>query len=82
MEFCKERLIHLQNNADGNLYSDGLKNDGKEILPRITDDMQNSRLKITNTQTQTIQKSWKMNVSSIVAVDNMNSNYDQSSSHI
>jgi hypothetical protein len=78
------------------LYSDGLKNDkakGKEIQTRaigndsVKEIMESSQLEITNIQeTQTIQKSWKMNVSSIVAVDNINStlscNYDQSSSHI
>ena len=96
VEFCKERLIHLQNNSDDNLYSYGDKAKGKEILPRkiskynekspnnsdkiIIDqnnvyeiDKQSSE--ITNIQeSQTIQKSWKMNVLSIVATDNINSN--------
>ncbi|RIA98597.1 hypothetical protein C1645_731491 [Glomus cerebriforme] len=102
VEFCKERLIHLQNNTGVNLHSD-LKNDkakDKEIISRSryasgydekfpdnSDktligeiDMKNSQ--ITNIQ-ETQTKSWKMNVSSIVAVDNMNNNscnYDRSNS--
>lgn len=88
VEFCKERLIHLQNKND--------KAKGKEIPSRnvskyndksldnpdkiISDqdyvyeiDMQSSQN--TNTQeTQIIQKSWKMNVSSIVVPNNINSN--------
>jgi len=50
-------------------------------------DMQRSRMNVTSNQKkQTIQKSWKMNVSSIVSVDNINSisscNYDQANNSL
>ncbi|CAG8590122.1 7832_t:CDS:2 [Funneliformis caledonium] len=89
VEFCKEKLIQLQSNTDGNLYSGGFKEKGKEI-PRNDnrykkenscdnsdliimgqDNMQSSQMNITDNQET--QKSWKMNVSSIVAEDDINS---------
>ncbi|CAI2186090.1 3969_t:CDS:10 [Funneliformis geosporum] len=94
VEFCKEKLIQLQSNVDGNLYSDGFKAKGKEIPPRNDSrykeekscdnsdliDMQSSQMNITDNQET--QKSWKMDVSSIVAEDHINKissrNYDHS----